>query len=284
MAGWYSLLACPVCRGELAETAGTLRCASSHSFDIARQGYVNLLPGGAHVGTADTPEMVAARAAFLGGGHFAPLDEALAAAVAAAATADGCVIDIGAGTGEHLAAVLERLPGRTGLALDISKHAAKRVARAHPRIGAVVCDAWGALPVRDGVAAVVMCVFAPRNAAESARVLAPGGALVVATPTAAHLAELVVPLGLVSVDPRKEERLDAALGTHFERRVTQLVEHRMRLSREDVRAVALMGPSAHHMRAGDAELRVAALAEPAAVTLSVNVSTWERRGDGTRDR
>lgn len=280
MADWYSLLACPLCRGELAEAAGTLRCASGHTFDIARQGYVNLLPGGAHVGTADTPEMVAARAAFLGGRHFGPLDEALAGVVASAVAPDGCVIDIGAGTGEHLAAVLERLPGRTGLALDISKHAAKRAARAHPRIGAVVCDAWGALPVCDGVAAAVMCVFAPRNAAEFARVLAPGGALVVATPTARHLEELVAPLGLVSVDPRKEERLDAALGGHFVRHDTQVVEREMRLSRADVRAVALMGPSAHHVHAEDAEMRVASLAEPVATTLSVNVSTWRRSAGG----
>lgn len=276
MAEWHALLACPHCAAQLAETGGALVCASGHSFDIARQGYVNLLPGGANSGTADTPEMVTARSAFLARGHFSPLDEALAEEVAsAAASAEGCVIDIGAGTGEHLAAVLECLPGRTGLALDISKHAARRAARAHPRIGAVVCDAWDTLPVRDGVAAVVMCVFAPRNTAEFARVLAPSGMLVVVTPTARHLGELVGPLGLVSVDPHKEERLEAALGGHFERTATRLVECEMHLSRADALAAALMGPSAHHLQADETESRVASLPEPIAVSLSVRVSTWQ---------
>jgi 23S rRNA (guanine745-N1)-methyltransferase len=223
--------------------------------------------------------MVAARAEFLGHGHFRSLEDPLAdAAASAVGAADGCVIDVGAGTGEHLAAVLERIPDRTGLALDISKHAARRAARAHPRIGAVVCDAWGALPVRDGVAAAVMCVFAPRNAAEFARVLAPSGALVVATPTPRHLEELVVPLGLVSVDPRKEERLETALGSHFGRSATQLVERELLLARADAIAVALMGPSAFHLRESEIAMRVGALAEPITVSLSVIVSVWKPIG------
>ena len=62
---------------------------------------------------------------------------------------DGCVLDLGAGTGWYLARVLDRLPGRSGLALDLSRHALRRAARAHARIGAVAADAWGPLPVRD---------------------------------------------------------------------------------------------------------------------------------------
>src|SRR5688572_20694208 len=121
----------------------------------------------------------------------------------------GCILDLGAGTGWYLARVLERLPGRQGLALDLSKHALRRAARAHPRIGAVACDAWAPLPLRDGVAALVLSVFAPRDGAEIARVLRPGGALVVVTPTDRHLEPLVSKLGLLTVDERKEERIDA---------------------------------------------------------------------------
>lgn len=75
-------LRCPVCGEPLAETtAGTaraLRCPRRHSFDIARQGYVNLLAGRApHTG--DSAEMVAARADFLAAGHYDPVAAALAA-------------------------------------------------------------------------------------------------------------------------------------------------------------------------------------------------------------
>lgn len=279
MAEWHALLACPHCGEALAETGGALVCAQGHSFDIARQGYVNLLPGGARADTADTPEMVAARVDFLARGHFAALDEALAEAAArAAADVVGCVVDVGAGTGEHLAAVLERLPERTGLALDISKHAARRAARAHDRIGAVVCDAWAALPLRDGVAAAVMSVFSPRNAAEFARVLAPNGALIVAAPNPEHLAGLVGPLGMVSVDERKEERLEATLGGHFHRAEGTLVVRELQLSRDDALAAAFMGPSAHHLDPDETVRRLVALGEPVAVTVSVTVSTWRQKG------
>ena len=55
---------------------------------------------------------------------------------------------------------------------------------------------------------------------------------------------------------------------------TRLVEREMLLSREDAVAVALMGPSAHHVSPDEAWTRAGALPEPASVALSVNVSTW----------
>jgi len=74
---------------------------------------------------------------------FAPIAAALADAAAAsvAGRSSGCVVDVGAGTGYYLAAVLARLPGHAGVALDLSKHALRVAARAHRRIGAVGCDA-----------------------------------------------------------------------------------------------------------------------------------------------
>lgn len=275
MADWHGLLECPQCGAGLAEAGGALACAAGHSFDIARQGYVNLLPGGASAGTADTPEMVAARSAFLARGHFRPIDEALAEAVASAVGgSEGCVIDVGAGTGEHLAAVLDRLPHRIGLALDISKHAARRACRAHPRIGAAVCDAWGRLPVRDGVAAAVMCVFAPRNAAEFARVLVPGGALVVVTPTARHLRELIEPLGMISVDPEKSERIGRTLGERFTAEHVVSVEYPIGFSVADAVALVSMGPSARHASSGQLHSRAEALGPVIAATVSVEVAVW----------
>ena len=79
------------------------------------------------------------------------------------------------GTGHHLAYVLAPLRRkRFGIALDTSTAALRRAARIHPRATAVGADAWKPLPLRDGVAALVLSVFAPRNAGELARILAPG--------------------------------------------------------------------------------------------------------------
>ena len=201
-------LCCPHCGAELALGAGTLQCGAGHSFDVARQGYVSLLPGAPRAASGDSAAMVAARELFLGAGHFEPLEAALAAA-AAGAPAGGCVADLGAGTGWQLARVLDALPPRPGLALDVSRPALRRAARAHPRIGAVGCDIWGALPMRPEAVGLMLNVFAPRNGAEMARVMAPDARLVVVTPTPRHLEELAGPLGLLSVDERKPERLEA---------------------------------------------------------------------------
>ncbi len=268
-------LACPVCGLRLAERSGALVCDRQHAFDIARQGYVNLLPGTAVTGTADTPAMLEARSAFLGRGHYAPIADAVGEA-AATTLKDGpvgCVAEVGAGTGYYLAAVLDRLPEHAGLALDISKAAAKRAARAHARIAAVVCDVWRRLPVRDGAVALVLDVFAPRNPAEFSRVLAPGGALVIVTPTAEHLREIVGPLGLLGMEKHKGERLERALEGRFERVARSRVTRTLTLAHDDIRELAGMGPSAWHA-AVDLDERVDVLPASVPVTLSVDVAVF----------
>jgi 23S rRNA (guanine745-N1)-methyltransferase len=284
-------LACPHCGQALALTEGgrALRCSGRHTFDVAKQGYANLLPGDAHTGTGDTAAMVAAREAFLGAGHYAPIAAALAAAVPDAlpetpeeASPGGgeSVVDLGAGTGYYLAAVLDARPRARGLALDISKFALRRAARSHPRAGAVVCDAWRPLPLRDAAASVVLNVFAPRNGPEIRRVLRPGGTLLVVSPTPRHLAELVGELGLIGVDARKSERLSATLGPHLEFQGSSEHTFPLLLDRAAVRTAVDMGPSAWHTDAADLDRRIAGLPAPAPVTASVTLSVFTRSASG----
>lgn len=275
LADVIDLLRCPHCEGALGLGEGTARCAEGHSFDVARQGYLNLLPGDARTGSADTAAMVRARAEFLTTGRYAPIADAVAAA-AQVDTGEGCVLDLGAGTGYYLAAVLERLSAARGLALDVSKHALRVAARAHPRIGAVGCDAWAGLPVRDAAAGLAINVFAPRDPAELARVLAPGGSLVVVTPNRGHLAELVSAVGMLTVQERKRERLEGKLGTLFEAAGETAVERELVLDHADLAALVAMGPSARHLDEQQVAERVATLPDPLPVTLSVTVATYRR--------
>ncbi|MGV9264480.1 putative RNA methyltransferase [Kitasatospora sp. NPDC003701] len=268
-------LACPHCAQALTPDGRALRCPAGHSFDIAKQGYVSLLAGDAHTGTGDTADMVAARSDFLAAGHYRPIADALADAAAATAP-EGLVADLGAGTGHYLAHVLEALPDRPGAALDISKYALRRAARAHPRIGAVVCDAWRPLPLLDGAAGLVLNVFAPRNGPEIRRVLRPGGTLLLVSPTPRHLRELVGALGLLSVDEEKQRRIDEKLGPHLTPAGRQEVEFGLRLSAADVRTVVGMGPSAWHTDRERLADRLAALPDPVEVTASVTVAAYRR--------
>jgi 23S rRNA (guanine745-N1)-methyltransferase len=270
-------LACPYCGAGLARDGGSLHCPAGHAFDVARQGYASLRPAGAGGASGDTAAMVRARGDFLAAGHFASLAGRLAQAVAEVAppaAAAGCVADVGAGTGYYLAAVLDRLPRLAGLALDASKFAARRAARAHPRIGAVTCDAWLTLPVADSAAAVVLNVFAPRNGAELRRILNPAGRLIVVTPQPDHLGELTRPLGLLAVDQRKDERLAATAGRYFE--LAGRDEHRARLSLDHgaVAALAAMGPSAWHAEPAALAARIRQLPGQVPVTLAVTLSVF----------
>ncbi|MPZ74382.1 MAG: methyltransferase domain-containing protein [Nitriliruptorales bacterium] len=269
-----ALLRCPVCGDDVELRDASLVCARAHRFDVARQGYVNLLPGGTkHAG--DTAAMVVARGRFLDAGHFAPLLRAVAGEARRweLAGEGGAVVDLGAGTGHYLAAVLDALPGWSGLAVDVSKYAARRAARAHPRAGAVVADVWRPLPVGDAAADLALDVFAPRNVDEIRRILHPGGAFVVVTPAPDHLRELVDPLGLVRVDPDKHRRLERDMAALARIRRSE-VRFELRLDRGALEALVRMGPSGHHH--GHAELRdlLVDVAEPTTVTCAVHVSVY----------
>ena len=251
-------LLCPVCRNHLgfSDDAGrSLGCPAGHRFDAAKQGYFNFLVGKGTVFEADTADMVAARFDFLSAGHYRPLASAVAElALPALSGAPGTlrtVLDAGTGTGHYLRALLDRVAlGRTpvtAVGLDISKFALRRAARLNPAAVNLVSDVWQPLPVADAAVDVVTVVFAPRNAAEFARVLRPGGRLVVVTPRPGHLEEVAGQAGLLGIEPAKEERLLASLEGHFAAVSADTLEVPLLLSPGDVARLALMGPAGHHL-------------------------------------
>jgi 23S rRNA (guanine745-N1)-methyltransferase len=242
--------------------------------------------------------MVAARVEIEAAGHFAPLTAALVEAACPGGGAPdrgargagdepalpsptpperALAIDIGAGTGRHLAAVLER-SGRAeqGVAIDVSRAACRAMARAHPSLAVVRADVWSQIPVADGAADLVLNVFAPRNGAELARVLRPGGALVVATPAAAHLQELRG-LHRLSIQPDKPARLREQLAPWFEEAAQATVEWGPRLTAAEAASLLAMGPSARHLQPG-AQEELAGAEEPVLVTAAVEITAFVRVG------
>jgi 23S rRNA (guanine745-N1)-methyltransferase len=263
-------LRCPTCWSPLADAGAALRCARGHSFDVARQGYAALLPGIKRY-AGDSAAMVADRASFLGRGHYAFLADALAAAASAMPRVPRLVVDAGTGTGYYLARVLDAVPGAAGIGVDIATPALRRAARAHPRAAALLADLWGRLPLADGCAGLVLDVFAPRNGAEFRRILHPDGALLVVTPAADHLAELVEAFRLLRVDRGKAERVGASLDDHFAVVSAATLRQSMRLSADEVRTLIGMTPSARHVSLDD--LKSSALT----VTAAVDVTTYRPR-------
>jgi 23S rRNA (guanine745-N1)-methyltransferase len=230
---------------------GALRCPAGHTFDIARHGYAALLTG-TRATSADDAAMAQARDRFLSTGMYAPIREAVARLAAGFAPERATVVDVGCGTGYHLAGVLDQLRGARGLGLDTSVGALRSAARAHARAAAVAWDVFRPFPLADGVADVVLDVFAPRNPAEFRRVLHPTGRLIVVRPGGRHLAELRIRVpAMVTVDPAKEQRLHRTLNPHFEKAVTERIEYAMPLAGQETLDLVGMTPSARHVKRAD---------------------------------
>ena len=247
---------------------------SGHSFDVAKQGYVTLAAGAGLKHKGDDMDMVNAREAYLATGHFAPFVESVTGAVQDAldasslsASTPASLLEVGAGTGYYLAHTLDSIDGARGVGLDISPHAAKHLAKCHPRVGAVVADVWQQLPIRDESIDAISVVFAPRNPSEFQRVLAPGGQVIVLTPGAGHLDELREPLGILGVEEGKVERMYEQAEGYLEQAADPVdISFPIHLDKAAIAAQVGMSPSARHISADELAERMAALPPTLTVT------------------
>ena len=247
---------------------------SGHSYDVAKQGYVTLAAGAGLKHKGDDMDMVNARETYLAMGHFAPFVEAVTGAVqdgldsaSLAESTPASLLEVGAGTGYYLAHTLDSIAEARGVGLDISPHAAKHLAKCHPRVGAVVADVWERLPIQDESVDAISVVFAPRNPAEFQRVLAPGGQVIVLTPGAGHLDELREPLGILGVEEGKVERMYEQAEGFLEQAADPVdISFPIELNKASVAAQVGMSPSARHISAGELAERMAALPPTLTVT------------------
>jgi 23S rRNA (guanine745-N1)-methyltransferase len=117
---------CPLCHAPLARTDKSYACPQGHRYDMAKEGYVNLLPvqHKRSKDPGDSAEMMQARRAFLDAGHYQPLRDAVAQLLAAK-LADGAsaILDIGCGEGYYTAAFADiaQQKGASTFGLDVSK-------------------------------------------------------------------------------------------------------------------------------------------------------------------
>lgn len=177
---------CPICGHMLNREGRALRCDRGHSFDIARQGYVNLLPVQQKhsKNPGDTREQVLSRRAFLESGAYEPIVNAVRDA-AMRHHKGGPVLDVGCGEGYYAVRVAEALNAElTGL--DISKEAV-RCAAAQYKGHHWICGTAAHLPVADGSVGVLMSMFALTLPEEYRRVLKNDGIFIQVLAAQDHL-------------------------------------------------------------------------------------------------
>jgi len=262
---------CPLDGKPLHLNERSWRCDNNHSYDVAKQGYVNLLPvqNKRSKDPGDSKAMVQARREFLEQRYYEPLAQALADTVLA--QGDQALLDAGCGEGYYLRYLVEQGEQKgTDLsvaALDVSKWAVQAAAKRDKRLSWIVASN-NSIPLDDNSVDTILCLFGFPVEAEFKRVLKPGGRLIMVDPAGGHLKELKAII--YSEQKFKNETLpitDSAFELASEQRVTFQFE----LNNNDaVRNLLTMTP---HLYRSSAEGRERA---EALSSLQLTADVWLR--------
>ena len=187
-------LSCPLDGEPLSLIDGQLRCPGNHSFDIARQGHINLLPVQfkRSKDPGDNKAMIEARQRFLDSAVYQPIADALVAQISEILPdSNCCILDAGCGEGYYLDRLRQTLDSERleYIGVDISKPAILAATRRNRETTWVV-GSNKHLPVLPGSLDIIICLFGFPVWEEFARALKPGGRVVLIDPGPEHLIEL----------------------------------------------------------------------------------------------
>lgn len=180
---------CPICRKSFEETATGVVCPDRHSYDVAKQGYLNLA---GQVGKSRyTKELFTARQALLEETKFfTPLIEEIVLHLQRVNTSSApTIVDMGCGEGTHLAGIVEPIPQAMGLGIDLAKEGIRLASNHEADVLWLVAD-LAKSPVQDHSIDVVLNILSPANHQEFRRILKPRGLVVKVVPNAGYLKEL----------------------------------------------------------------------------------------------
>ncbi|WP_100642657.1 23S rRNA (guanine(745)-N(1))-methyltransferase [Alteromonas facilis] len=192
----FNLWQCPLCQSTLLHESSRWVCANHHSFDIAKEGYVNLLPAQHKKSKdpGDSKAMVMARQHFLNAQHYQPLATRIAEHIQTYHS-DGMstLFDIGCGEGYYLRHITQQLSDANienqGWGIDISKPAIQKAAKQSPHLHFAVASTFH-VPIASHSISAAFQVFAPSSAKEVHRILVNEGIWITVEPNQKHLFEL----------------------------------------------------------------------------------------------
>lgn len=237
------MLICPVCKQPLIRINNALCCEKGHSFDLAKEGYVNLLRSSKSGDLMGDDKLSArSRRDFLNKGYYSLLKDTLCEIFAGKT---GTVLDICCGEGYYTAALGEN-PNLLVYGFDISREMVRLGAKRGN--GTYFVANMASIPIAEGTMDYAIHLFAPFHEASFSRVLKPGGRLYTVVPGKLHLFGLKQ--ALYETPYENDEKLP---DTSTLRRVgIQKVSGVICLSsQEDIQAVFRMTPYYFHTSEAD---------------------------------
>jgi len=223
------LFRCPVCsnRMELVDYS-RLVCTENHSFDLSKQGYVNLAPQ-AHATKYDK-SLFAARKEVIDGGFFNPVLDYVTNLVSSQLgdQQQSAIMDAGCGEGSHLNKILSQLTENvTGVGIDLAKEGIVAAAKEHPGAIWSVADLANC-PFQDEQFDVILNILSPANFSEFTRLLKPGGLFVKVVPKSNYLKEL---REIFYDEPERDKETNPVerVADHFEAVTTERITYEFSL-------------------------------------------------------
>lgn len=236
-----SIYKCPVCSKPLPVGETVLVCPENHSFDVAKEGYINLLLKKASKDPGDSQMAVESRRKFLGSGYYDTLSDKLNEKILEYFPKDSIsqinILDIGCGEGFYLSRLQKFLsenlknPKFHLWGLDVSKSAIRLASKSNPLIDFCVGNT-NSLPYEDNSVDLVLSIFAPLNPGEVSRILKEHGKLFVVIPGKDHLSGLVK-LVYENANPHKEDKNPTESNPKLEWQETVTVKDFIKISGQD---------------------------------------------------
>lgn len=286
----WKALACPLDGQDLHyyDDNGSVhvRCCNGHSFDVARQGYINLLSvqDKRSIDPGDTKEMIAARGRILASGVYSRLADKLVLMVSqkldvlyesihqdsAILKTTFSLLDAGCGEGYYLdrcSSIESRNYSINAVGLDISKWAIMAAARRNKKIAWIV-GSNKKPPIQANSIDIIFCGFGFPDFAAFKKILKPGGCVIMLDPAESHLLELrqiIYPV----IKPYKDNGFAKALEVGYmlavQQRLTYSVDN---ITRQQIHDILTMSP--HLYKATAAGKEAAFALQSLDITIDVN--------------
>lgn len=184
------IINCPVCSHLLIKEQNTYKCENNHTFDLAKEGYLNLLLN-AKKTSGDSKEMMAARRDFLAKGYYEKLSDRVNQRLKKSHLTDQAILDIGCGEGYYLSRFQKEIAPKASnfYGMDISKLGIRMAAKKNPMIHQLVAN-FAKLPFKDKSVSTVLSMFAEYSVPEIDRILTDDGNIIIVRAANNHLIEL----------------------------------------------------------------------------------------------